>query len=291
MIRAEDERPRSGKSGFRDSLLFEFCDCEHDVFGLLRLTRIPETGRAELMAVMFVAGQLVVQRHDADAGEIPEDWRRAAVGPACAEVLAPLGHWRAAYAGDDGFDLDLIATSPPVDLDDPALAEVSRATGVHGFEQLCTFEGTVAVEGRRIQIGGDGRRVRTWGVPRHDALGTVRSVYATAGGSAVSVSSVRPAGAEAHDQELLAGHLLGGGHEPLAFEQVRLSTVYDREGRPRQAGLELLSPGEEMPRRVAGEATCGILVGSEGTHTWLAFFRWSLDGVPGCGTYQLHRRP
>jgi hypothetical protein len=290
MIRPAGEDAKSGKGGFHDALLVEFCDGERDVFGMLRVARVPGEDRTELMAVMFADGQVALRRLDPDAGPVPPDWTRAEVGPARAEIHTPLERWSVSYLdGDQGFDLELVATSAPIDLDDPPAAELSRVTGTHGFEQLCTVRGTATLGGRPVPIEGTGRRVRTWGAATLDAVSAVRSVYASAGGAGVTVSAVRPAGAREHDEELIAGHLVGDGLEPQPVEQVRLSTVYDADGRPREAGLELLSTGEEIPRRVAGEATCGIQLGSEGAVTWLAFFRWSVDGVPGYGSYQLLR--
>ena len=42
MIVPSDERAASGPAGFHDSVLVEFCDGERDVFGLLRIARVPE---------------------------------------------------------------------------------------------------------------------------------------------------------------------------------------------------------------------------------------------------------
>jgi hypothetical protein len=289
MIGPGDERAQDGPAGSHDSVLVEFCDGEREIFGLLRMSRVSGADRTELLAIMFsgIEPVLSVSEHGPPAG----DWERAQAGNGALEVVAPLERWRASYRGPEaGFHLELTAVSAPVDFDAPPAAELAHASGTHGYEQLCTVSGSARTGGQEIQIEGAGRRVHSWGRSEPGSVAAARSVFAFAEGSGMTVAAVRPAGTADHGQELIAGHLLSGRVEPLALEQVRLSTVYDRTGRPREAGLELLAPGDEMPRRVAGEATCGISIESDAAVTWLAFFRWSFDGVPGVGSYQLHRR-
>jgi hypothetical protein len=290
MIAAGDEQARSGPGGFHDSVLVEFCDAERDVFGLIRVGRLPDAGRAELLGIVFSGGRPVLSEMDS-AAPSPAAWGRAQAGPAVLEVLAPLERWRASWdAADTAFELDLVAASAPVDFDAPPAADVARAAGAHGYEQLCTVSGWARLEGARIELGGVGRRVHFWGQPDPASVAATRSVFAFAEGAGVTVAAVRPASASDHGHELITGHLLDRRLEPLSLEQVRLSTVYDRTGRPREAGLELLAPGDEIPRRLAGEASCGISIESDAAVTWLAFFRWSFDGLPAVGSYQLHRR-
>jgi hypothetical protein len=290
MIGPGHERARGGPPGFHDSVLVEFCDGERDVFGLLRVARVPDAERTQLLAIMFSGSEPVLSEAEHGLPLVP-DWAGAAAGAARLEVLAPLERWRASYdTPAAGFDLELTAASAPVDFDAPPAAELARASGTHGYEQLCTVRGTAHAGGQQLQVDGAGRRVHSWGHTEPGAVAAARSVFAFAEGSGMTVAAIRPTGTSDHGHELIAGHLLSGSVEPLALEQVRLSTVYDRSGRPREAGLELLAPGDEMPRRVAGEAACGISIESDDAVTWLAFFRWSFEGVPGLGSYQLHRR-
>jgi hypothetical protein len=290
MIGPGDERARGGPPGFHDSVLVEFCDGERELFGLLRIARVPDAGRTELLAIMFSGADPVLSTAESGLPLVP-DWERVEAGGGRFEVVAPLERWRASYASPAAaFDLELTAASAPVDFDEPPAAELARASGTHGYEQLCGVRGTAQVGGQEMQLEGVGRRVHSWGRSEPGSVAAARSVFAFAEGSGMTVAAIRPAGSADHGHELIAGHLLRGATEPLALEQVRLSTVYDRSGRPREAGLELLAPGEEMPRRVAGEATCGISIESTEAITWLAFFRWSFEGVPGLGSYQLHRR-
>jgi hypothetical protein len=66
---------------------------------------------------------------------------------------------------------------------------------------------------------------------------------------------------------------------------VRLSTIYDSAGRPRTAGLELYLPDDEYPRRLSGEAVCQATI--EPDFLQAACFRWSLEGEPAQGGYQV----
>jgi hypothetical protein len=290
MIGPDQERARTGPHGFQESVLVEFCDGDRDLFGLVRMARVPDAGRSEMLAVMFSGGDPVVSEMESGL-PLPGGWERAEAAGAVLEIVSPLERWRASFAGSGaGFELDLAATSAPVDFDEPPGAEVARASGTHGYEQLCAVNGTATVAGSQSPVAGVGRRVHSWGRPDPGSIASARSVFAQTEGAGVTVAAVRPADASDHGQELITGHLLDRNLEPLALEQVRLSTVYDGSGRPREAGLELLAPGEEVPRRVAGEAACGISIESENAVTWLAFFRWSFEGVPALGSYQLHRR-
>jgi hypothetical protein len=290
VIAARDEQARTGPEHFQDSVTVEFCDGRNEVFGLLRVARTPHAGTADVLAILFSDGTRVLSEM-ASGLPLPADWQRAQTGAAVLETVTPLEHWRASYtAPGGGFQLELAAASVPVDFDSPPAAELARASGSHGYEQLCAVRGTARAGGREIELEAVGRRVHSWGRSEPESVTTARSVFAFAAGSGVTVAAIRPQGTGDHGHELVAGHLLDPQLEPLALEQVRLSTVYDGSGRPREAGLELLAPGEEVPRRVAGEAACGISIESEHAVTWLAFFRWSFEGVPGIGSYQLHRR-
>ena len=63
--------------------------------------------------------------------------------------------------------------------------------------------------------------------------------------------------------------------------------MYDSAGRPRTAGLELFMPGDEYPRRVSGEAVCRPAGGHDGQLA--TCFRWSFEGDPAEGGYQVAR--
>ena len=103
----------------------------------------------------------------------------------------------------------------------------------------------------------------------------------------MTVAAAGAATGEDHEADLLAGvQVLAREAEPLAFEQVRLSTVYDPRGMPAKAGLELLAPGEELPRRIGAEAVCGASLELPGARQAVSLLRWSLDGEPAFGSYE-----
>jgi hypothetical protein len=71
---------------------------------------------------------------------------------------------------------------------------------------------------------------------------------------------------------------------------VRLSTVFGGGGEPVSAGAELFRPGEELPSRIAGVAAGTISVEGAGTRSTLSLFRFSMDGVPALGSYEIEAR-
>src|SRR4051794_3243428 len=73
----------------------------------------------------------------------------------------------------------------------------------------------------------------------------------------------RPAGSLGHGDELVIAHLWTDG-DLKGVEDARLSTIYDGEGRPRQASMELWLPGEDFPRRAFGAVTAGGALGLGG---------------------------
>jgi hypothetical protein len=73
----------------------------------------------------------------------------------------------------------------------------------------------------------------------------------------------------------------------LPFETVRVSTVFGEDGLPVKAGAELFRPGDELPSRLAGTAAGGITGALPGTRASLTLFRFTLDGVPGFGSYEI----
>jgi hypothetical protein len=266
MIGPEDERPKNGSGVLEDAVTVELADVVRGVCALGRLTRTSDE-RETSMALACLGAETVAAAADGVALETAE----------------PLERWLWRFEhGGVALDAELEAISPPTDFDEPATAELARATGLHRYEQLCRVRGELRVQGRRIELDGIGRRVHTWGEPS-DAR--VRSLYAVAGDRAVTVTAVRPAGVAEHGGELIAAHLVRPESEPELFEDVRLSTVYDGTGRPRTAGLELYLAGDEYPRRVSGEAVCQA--GSRAEAVQAAAFRWSLEGEAAQGGYRM----
>ncbi len=132
---------------------------------------------------------------------------------------------------------------------------------------------------------------------------TVRSISVLlADGGLFALSALAPPGADGHDAEEVAALLAepedAGGPEDAEdadapqggpFAEALLSTEYDSEGRQRRATLELYPKldSAEPPLRGAGTVICGATLELEGRRIDTAFFRWSIDGRPGLGRYEI----
>jgi hypothetical protein len=104
--------------------------------------------------------------------------------------------------------------------------------------------------------------------------------------NAVIAFARRPAGSMGHGEELVVAHLWTDG-ELKGVEDARLSTIYDGEGRPRQASMELWLPGEDFPRRAFGVVTAGASLALEGLDVHAAAMDWRMDSHSGAGIYEL----
>jgi hypothetical protein len=269
MIRPSDEQPKQGSGAFEDVVTIELSDLDRQFYALLRVVRRAgaETG-SELALVRF--GSEAVTSESGVGFETPR----------------PLEHWRCRFEGTRAaFEAELEAATPPIDFEDPALDALNRATGMRRYEQLCRVRGELHAQGSQIRIGGVGRRTHAWGEPSGARF---RSLYAISGDRSATITAVQQSDGEPHGAELIAAHLLRPESAPELVADARLSTIYDAAGRPRTAGAELFSEGEEYPRRISGEAVSQAEDSSARLRA--ASFRWSVDGQPGQGGYQLISR-
>jgi hypothetical protein len=288
MITAEHELARDGSGErFHDSVSIDFCDGERDLFGLAWITRMPNAACTRANAVIFADGELV-ERLELEREQAIEEWRLADLEGIAIATVTPLERWSLEMSGDaSSLKLDAAAVSPPAEL---AGADVAESTGISQYEQLCELNGAVSVGGRTHPVRCAGRRVHAWGEFAWERVDRWRSFYAaSAAGRAISVTAARPVRSAGHGEELRAASLIGEADaEP--FESVRISTVWGAEGLPAKAGLELAMPGDEIPRRLGGEAICGMRT-ERGDHALaLSFFRWSMEGVPAWGCYESVQR-
>jgi hypothetical protein len=123
--------------------------------------------------------------------------------------------------------------------------------------------------------------------PRWQELDATRYVCALFDqNNAVLAFARRPAGALGHGDELVVAHLWTDG-ELKSVEDARLSTIYDGDGRPRQASMELWLPGEDFPRRAFGTLTAGASLALEGLDVHAAVMDWRMDSHRGAGLYEL----
>ncbi|MEA2439611.1 MAG: hypothetical protein QOH76_1035 [Thermoleophilaceae bacterium] len=160
-------------------------------------------------------------------------------------------------------------------------AEPARLTGLR--TTLCTVTGTV--DGAPIDCLGTA--TETTQPPQWSELDAVRGVTAVFGPDrAVFVLARRPRGAMGHGHELVEAKLVLDG-EIADVEDARLSTVYDGDGRQRNAGLELFLPGEDFPRRLSGSVHAGASLSLEGLRVNAAVFDWRMEGREGVGAYEL----
>jgi len=286
MIGPEHERVRSGDGArFFDSVSIDFCDGEHDVCGLVRVTQLPSSSSARALALLFVEGEAA--RVVAEVETSPENGKHAALDGVALSVVSPLEHWRAVVAGDASLVLEARATSPPVGLLSEH-ASLASLTGVESYEQLCELSGSIELAGGHSRpLRCLGRRVHSWGEIDWSRIDGMRSLYAASGERrAILFESARPTGSDGHGDEKRVARLVAADEEAQAFEDARLSTVYDDDGLPAKADLELFLAGEDYPRRLGGQAVCGAWSDDGPTRSAISFFRWSMEATPAFGLYE-----
>jgi hypothetical protein len=161
---------------------------------------------------------------------------------------------------------------------------IAPAATLTGLEiTLCAVIGTVG--GTRVDCLGTA--TETTEPPAWAELDAVRGVTAVFGPDrAVFLLARRPRGVMGHGHELVEARLLLDG-ELAEVEDARLSTVYDGDGRQRNAGLELFLPAEDFPRRVSGTVRAGASLSLEGLRVNAAVFGWQMEGREGAGLYEL----
>lgn len=168
-------------------------------------------------------------------------------------------------------------------------APVAPAVDVGGTRaHLCSVQGTAG----DAKVDGLGMVGETLAAPRWDELDAHRAIVALFDREhAIVLVARRPRGAHGHGDELVTAQLLTGG-ELKAVDDARLSTIYDGDGRPRSAGLELWLPGEDFPRRAFGHVAAGASLVLDGLDVHAGRFDWRMEGMDGAGVYELTvRRP
>jgi hypothetical protein len=188
--------------------------------------------------------------------------------PDGAEVSRDGDGWNAALG--NRFELSFAPVTEPLDMGG-ASARVCRVSGKVGAGKLDCL----------------GTAVETLEPPQWERLDALRGLTALFDEeNAVLALARRPRGALGHGQEEIVAWLVAGG-EARRVEDARISTVYDGEGRQRNAGLELWLPGEDFPRRLSGTAASGTTLSLEGLRVNAAVFSWHMEGREGAGAYEL----
>ena len=109
-------------------------------------------------------------------------------------------------------------------------------------------------------------------------------------GGLLALTATMPAGGRGHGDEEVAAVLCDPDGAPLTFEEALLSTEYGEDGVQRRATLELWPDTEERrPLRGAGTVINSVSVRRQGVDAEIAFFRWSVEGREGLGTYEVAR--
>lgn len=164
---------------------------------------------------------------------------------------------------------------------------------------LARAEGTLRSGAGEVGLAGAALEVESPPVPPEHTLRSIAVVLAD--GALLAVSALAPQGSAGHGDEEIEAVMAEpeAASEPedpaaeapgqLRFAQALLSTEYDAERRQRRANLELW-PSEdsgEAPVRGGGTLICGVTLEVEGRRIDTAFFRWSIDGRPGLGRYEI----
>jgi hypothetical protein len=111
-----------------------------------------------------------------------------------------------------------------------------------------------------------------------------------ADGGLLAVTSALPAGAREHGEEEIAAVLCDPDAAPVTFDEALLSTEYGEDGVQRRVTLELWPDAEDSrPLRGAGTLISSTSVQRRGLNAEIAFFRWSIEGREGLGTYEVAR--
>lgn len=289
-VTPEQEAPRTGpESGFCDTVTFAFGDPAKELYGLARVG-VGEDGASGLSIVY--AGSEPVAANSASGVDLdaPQTWGDVSAAGVRCTVETPLEAWTVTYEGyRTAFELRFEAVSAPAARGTDA--PLANAGGIEGYEQLCSVTGTV-IQGRRSQqVRCLGQRGHNWGVPDWKRVALARTLSAWMGADrAVTLTTIRPAKARHHDEEVSSGFLFEGG-EPRSIAEPRLSTTYDGDMRQRRAGLELWIDEEDpLARRVAGEVLCGTTIELGELRLDSAFFLWRMEGREGTGRYDVLRR-
>ena len=111
-----------------------------------------------------------------------------------------------------------------------------------------------------------------------------------ADGGLLALTSSLPENGAAHGDEEVTSFFCDADGAPVRFEETLLSTEYGEDGVQRRATLELWPDVEEMrPLRGAGTLINAVSVRRQSLDSQIAFFRWSLEGREGLGTYEVAR--
>ncbi|WP_210492323.1 hypothetical protein [Patulibacter sp. SYSU D01012] len=308
------ERPHtSDVPGFSDGVTFAFADPAANVQGTVRLG--VADGTASGLIFVFADGAPVIAQAEGAVAldPVPDDYADVRAAGIAQTTVTPLREWRLTVESTAGtLDLTFVA-------DGPAFAigpdhDAAERLGMEGYEQPCRVRGTVRLtppDGapRELRVDGLGGRGHQWGAPDWSRLTLSRTVQGWFGDVAFHVSSVRPADARSHADEVAWSQvarspaLVAGPEEdgepgpetataPEAVEapEPRISTTTGHDGRHGLATVELWESDEGPVWTATGEAIAGTTLSVGEMRLDMAFFRWRLQGLEGVGRYDILRK-
>jgi hypothetical protein len=202
--------------------------------------------------------------------------------------------------GDEGGDatasLELDGTSVQLELSrlgGPVSLRGQRA----GSEEVaaCRMLGELRHEGKVQQIACIGIRSEAAAEADPGEVSLTRAIAIAFGDESIlALRAARPAGATDHGDEEVVAALAGPDGDVTQVREPLLSTQYDDAGHHVRATLELWPEQQGEPRpplRAAGSIVCGTSMALGERRLDIAFFRWSMDGKPGLGRYEVMSRP
>jgi len=109
-------------------------------------------------------------------------------------------------------------------------------------------------------------------------------------GGLLALTASLPGHRGEHGEEVVAAVLCDPDAAPVQFDEALISTEYGEDGVQRRATLELW-PEEDSDRPLRGGGTLisSSRVQRQGLDAEIAFFRWSVEGREGLGTYEVAR--
>jgi hypothetical protein len=174
----------------------------------------------------------------------------------------------------------------------PIAAPLALGGEGSGAEELtvCRVLGELEARGKTRPISCLGIRSEAGAGAANDASLTRSIAVAFSDGGILALDAIRPPGAETHAEEEIVAAFADPEGTATAFAETLLSTQYDEDGRQVRATLELWPEQESTPRpgrRAAGTIVCGTSLMLDERRLDLAIFRWSMDGTPGLGRYEV----
>jgi hypothetical protein len=166
-----------------------------------------------------------------------------------------------------------------------------------GSEELavCRVAGELRRNGEAQQLTCLGIRSDAVSEADPDEVSRIRSIaVAFSDGGILALRAARPRGAPQHGEEEIVAALADADGEPTPIREPLLSTHFDDDGRQLRATLELWPEEDGEPRppiRAGGSIVCGTSMELGDRRLDFAFFRWSLEGRPGLGRYEIVSSP